>query len=255
MKHEFAEQYGNLERWHWWFRGRQRILEALLRRELTGSPSRSIASLGCGPAEGLKWLIPLAGPNGRVVGLDLDPLHACRSVRGLEYVVGKLETAPLVSGSFDVVLALDVLEHLIDDRVGLREAARLVKTGGLLLVTVPALPSLWGEQDVVNHHCRRYTKRTLCQAFIEVQLPYPRVTYFNMLLFPTVAVIRWVRSGLGLARRARSDFDDNQPGWINDILAAIFAVERHVIQRVPMPVGVSLLATARLDRAGRPGRG
>jgi SAM-dependent methyltransferase len=68
---------------------------------------------------------------------------------GLGYVVGKLE---LTSESFDVVLTLDVLEHLEDDAAGLREAARLVKPGGVLLVTVPALPRLWGGQDVVSHH-------------------------------------------------------------------------------------------------------
>jgi len=245
MKQQFAEQYGSLEQWHWWFRGRQRILEVVLLRELTGRPSRSIASLGCGPAEGLGWLMRLAGPNGRVVGLDADPLHARRLGSGVEYVVGKLETAPLASGSFDVVLALDVLEHLNDDAAGLREAARLLKPGGLLLVTVPAFPSLWGGQDVISHHRRRYTKRTLCQAFAQARLPHPRVTYFNMLLFPPVAAVRWVRSALGLAHRPRSDFD-NHPGLMNEILAAMFAVERHVIHRVPMPVGVSLLATTRL---------
>lgn len=246
MKRQFAEQYGSFEQWHWWFRGRERILEVVLRRELNGQVSRSIASLGCGPAEGLGWLMRLAGPNGRVVGLDADPLHARRPGLGLEYVVGKLETAPLASGSFDVVLAMDVLEHLNDDAAGLREAGRLLKPGGLLLVTVPALPSLWGRQDTVSHHRRRYTKRTLCQAFAQAELPNPRVTYFNMLLFLPVAAVRWARYVLGLARRPRSDFDDNHPGLMNEILAAMFAMERHVIYRVPIPVGVSLLATTRL---------
>jgi SAM-dependent methyltransferase len=246
VKRQFAEQYGSLEQWHWWFRGRQRILEVVLRRELTGRPSRSIVSLGCGPAEGLRWLTPLAGPNGWVVGLDADPLHARRLGLGLEYVVGKLEAAPLASGSFDVVLALDVLEHLDDDAAGLREAARLLKPGGLLLLTVPALPSLWGGQDVVSHHRRRYTKRTLCQAFAHAQLPNPCVTYFNTVLFPPVAAVRWFRYALGLAHRPGTDFDNNHPGVINEILAAMFAAERYLVGRVSMPVGVSLLATARL---------
>jgi SAM-dependent methyltransferase len=246
MKQEFAEKYGDLQRWHWWFRGRQRIVEAVLHRELNGLSPRTIASLGCGPADGLQWLIPLAGSNGRVLGLDLDPVHARRMVH-VDYIVGKLETTPLASGAFDVVLALDVLEHLNDDTGGLREAARLVKSGGLLLLTVPALPSLWGQQDVVSHHYRRYTKPTLRRVFAEVQLPDPSITYFNTLLLPPVAVIRWLRAGQGLTRGSRSDFDWNRPGWINDILAAIFAVERHVIRRMPIPIGVSLLATTRIQ--------
>lgn len=247
MKREFGEQYGNLERWHWWFRGRRRILETVLRRELAERTAVSIASVGCGPAEGLTWLTPLAGPNGRVLGLDANPMHAPPSSLRVEYVVGKLETAPLTSRVFDVVLALDVLEHLDDDAAGLREAARLLKSGGLLLVTVPAFQSLWGDQDVVSHHRRRYTKQTLYHVFARAQLPRPHLTYFNTLLFPTIAVLRFVRRARGLSHRPRSDFDDHHPGLMNEMLTAVFALERHLVRRVPLPFGVSLLATVRPD--------
>ena len=246
MKRQFADRYGELEQWHWWFCGRQRILETVLSRELARRKPLSIVSVGCGPCEGLAWLVKFAGPSGRVVGLDADPHHArhCQEP-GLEYVVGKLEASPLASGSFDVVLALDVLEHLDDDVTGLREAARLLKPGGLLLVTVPALPSLWGGQDEVSNHRRRYTRRTLRRTFTQAQLPPQYVTYFNTILFPPVAAVRWGRRALGLGHRARTDFDDNQPGLTNDLLKTMFAVERHLVGRVTMPVGVSLLAIAR----------
>lgn len=95
-----------------------------------------------------------------------------------------MEAVPLATGSFDAVLALDVLEHLDDDTADLREAARLVKPGGLLLVTVPAFPSLWGGQDVVSHHRRRYTRPAPRQLFYRAGLPVPRATHFNTLLFP-----------------------------------------------------------------------
>src|SRR5262249_61416297 len=167
VKRQFVEQYSHLEQWHWWFRGRQRILEAVLCRELAGRRSLFIVSLGCGPAEGLTWLKPLAGPHGRVVGLDADPLYARCSEPSLEYVIGRCEAVPFATGSFDLVLALDVLEHLDNDVSGLREAARLLKADGLLLVTVPAWPSLWGGQDIVSHHRRRYTKRTLREVFAQ----------------------------------------------------------------------------------------
>ena len=245
MKKQFAEQYGNLEQWHWWFRGRQRILEAAMRRALTGRESVSIVSLGCGPAEGLRWLERFAKPMGRVVGVDIELLHACHIAPSIEYVVGSVDALPLATGSFDVVLALDVLEHLDDDTVGLSEAARLVKENGLLLVTVPALPSLWGGQDVVSHHRRRYTRKSLLQAFERVGLPVPRVTYFNSFLFPPIAAVRWTRRTLGLAERARSDFEDSQPGLVNEVLASIFTAEASLVHRVTLPLGVSLLATLR----------
>ncbi len=249
MKRQFAEQYANLESWHWWFRGRQLILESVLRSQLNGKKSFAIASLGCGPAEGLLWLRPFAGPAGRVVGIDAEPLHARQKPPNIEYVIGNIETIPMADRSFDAVLALDVLEHLDDDVAGLREAARLVKPGGLLLITVPALPSLWGGQDVVSNHRRRYVKKTLREVFNRAALPLPRVTYFNSLLFAPVAGVRWTRRLLGREERARSDFDDSRPGQVNNILTGIFAAEQHLVNRISLPIGVSLLATLRIDAA------
>lgn len=243
MKRQFAEQYANLESWHWWFRGRQQILESILRDELKGKRSSSIASLGCGPAAGLLWLNQFVEPAGRVIGIDADPIHARQKPENIEYVIGNIETLPVADKSFDAVLALDVLEHLDDDVAGLREAARLVKPGGLLLITVPALPSLWGGQDVVSNHRRRYVKKTLFQVFARAALPVPRVTYFNTLLFPPVAGVRWTRRVLGLEERSRSDFEDSRPGQMNNLLAGIFAAEQHLVTRISLPIGVSLLAT------------
>lgn len=255
MNPTFAEHYRHLERWHWWFRGRQRILSTVLYRKFSNRTALSIASVGCGPAEGLAWLSPIAGAQGRIVGLDATPLHAETFGPEIGYVVGRLEAAPLRSAAFDVVLALDVLEHLEDDVMGIREAARLIKANGLLVVTVPALPSLWGKQDEVSHHKRRYTKQTLSQVFARAQLPRPDITYFNTLLFPVIAAIRWGRALLGVADQARSDFADTRPGTINEMLAAVFALERHLICRLPLPVGVSLLATVRLSAAHKGSEG
>lgn len=243
MKKQFAAEYKELEQWHWWFQGRQRILETVLGREIPTRKPIKLASVGCGPAEGLRWLEPFVGKGGKVVGIDLEPLHARILPPAIEYIIGSLESAPVADGSFDVVLALDVLEHLDHDSKGLKEAARMVRPGGLLLVTVPALPSLWGSQDVVSHHRRRYTKRTLLDVYDRSGLPSPRVTYFNTFLFPLAAGVRWTRRALGTADRARSDFDDAQPGLVNDLLESVFAAERRVIPHVNFPIGVSLLAT------------
>ncbi len=246
MKYQFAKQYASLEQWHWWFRGRQRILETVLHHQLNGRKSISIASIGCGPAEGLLWLNKLTAPDGRIVGVEQDLIHARHAPPEIDYVIGDITALPFEENLFDAVLVLDVLEHLDDDAAGLREAAQLVKPGGLLLVTVPALPSLWGGQDVISHHRRRYVKRTLCDLFIRAGLPKPRTTYFNTLLFAPVAGLRWTRRALGMADRSQSDFEDTKPGIVNEILASIFSVEHYLVPRVELPVGVSLLATLSL---------
>jgi SAM-dependent methyltransferase len=242
MNPDFAAQYGDYERWHWWFRGRERILAAVLRRELAARPPGLVVSLGCGPAEGIDWLRPFLAPGGHVVGIDMQVANGAQ--HPIAVVTGRAESAPLRSACADVVLALDVIEHLDDDAAGLREATRLLIPGGLLVVTVPALPSLWGPQDVVNHHRRRYRKGTLRDAFARARLPAPRITYFNALLLPPIAAMRWLRN-LGTADAERSDFEDSRPGLANDVLAAVFAAERHLVPRMPLPLGVSLLATLR----------
>jgi SAM-dependent methyltransferase len=247
MKSEFAEGYGLLEQWHWWFRGREQILTALLRRKLRNPTSLTIASVGCGPWQGLRWLEPFAAPHGRVVGVDVERMHAGSDPPRIGYVVGTSSALPLAAGAFDVVLALDVLEHLDDDAAGLREVARLTRPGGLLVVTVPALPSLWGRQDVVSHHRRRYTQRSLLAAFDRAGLPRPRVTYFNSLLLAPIAAVRWLRRSRGVQEETGSDFDDTKPGLVNDLLASIFSAERHLMFRIRFPVGVSLLTVSAKD--------
>jgi len=251
MKSELAEGYGRLEQWHWWFRGRERILEAVLRPMLRDASSLTIASIGCGPWQGLRWLEPFARPQGRVVGVDVERIHAGCHPPHIDYVIGRFEALPLAATSFDVVLALDVLEHLDDDAVGLREAARVTKPSGLLVVTVPALPSLWGRQDIASHHRRRYTEASLLRAFDRADLPRPRTSYFNTLLLAPIAAVRWVRRASGALEEAGSDFDDTKPGTVNELLASIFSAERHLVSRARLPIGVSLLAVSSAKDEGR----
>jgi SAM-dependent methyltransferase len=245
VEQNFSKEYGDWEQWHWWFRGRRQIIRSLLLHELTLPAPRRILSVGCGPSQGLNWLVPFAGPDGEVVGLDLDPQHGKSCAKQVTFVAGKLEEAPLAGAQFDVVLALDVLEHLDDDTTGLREVIRLVKPGGLMLLTVPALPSVWGGQDVISHHRRRYTKRSLRQLLNSAQLSGYQIRYFNTLLFPLASSVRWSRRALGLGSRERSDFEDNRPGMINEALARVFSTERYLINHRIMPIGLSLAVTYR----------
>ena len=246
MEKDFATKYGDLDKWHWWFRGRRKILEAVLNREFGNGRSALILSVGCGPAEGLKWLVPFSGNEGKVVGLDSEAIHAEPRPANVDFIVGSLEDTSLPEHSFDLVLALDVFEHLHDDLAALQKIRSLIKPGGLLLVTVPALPSLWGGQDVVSHHLRRYTRRSLDALLKAGDLKDRRVTYFNSFLFPAVASVRWSRRLLGLGDRDRSDFEGNKPGLMNDVFAWVFGLESGIVNLTSMPIGVSLLAVCRI---------
>ena len=100
-------------------------------------------------------------------------------------------------------------------------------------------------EDVVSHHRRRYTRATLLDAFARAALPRPEVSFFNTLLWPPVAGVRWVRRALGRAEEQRSDFESNRPGLANEVLAGVFAFERHLVPWVSLPFGASLLLIGR----------
>jgi SAM-dependent methyltransferase len=262
MEEGWAARYGEFERWHWWFRGRERILESVLRREAAwlrsptgGGERRRVASVGCGPPAGLDWLASALAGRGTVIGLDADPSGALRRgvadrsqtiPSGVAFVYGSLEASPLRSASCDAVLALDVLEHVEDDAAALAQAAQLVRPGGLVLVTVPALPSLWGNQDVLSHHKRRYTARSLARTFDRAGLCLAWQSYFNTTFFPIIAGVRWTRRLLGRTGGVASDFEHGRPGRLNEALLRMFAAERHLIGRIPLPIGVSLIAMAQV---------
>ena len=259
MEESFASRYGELGEWHWWFRGRERILTAVLRRELAKGAAHAgrhrLVTVGSGPPEGLASLARRLGNGAAWIGVDADPSGALRRLRaqrrealppGVDFVWGRIERPPLRAGSCDAALALDVIEHVDDDATALAEAARLVRPGGFVLVTVPAFPSLWGNQDIVSHHKRRYTARSLADAFDRAGVALTWSSYFNSALFPAVAAVRWSRRLLGASEGSpTSDLESARPGAMNELLERVFAAERHLVGRVRLPAGVSLIAVAR----------
>lgn len=143
--------------------------------------------------------------------------------------------------TFDVVLTLDVLEHLENSDWALAEMERVLKPGGIVIVMVPAYMFLWGVQDEVAHHYRRYTKELLFQEVKQAtSLEVVRASYFNTFLFAPIAAVRLVSRLFGVKGR-ESDFDLNN-AIMNRILFSIFNTERKLLKKINYPFGVSVLA-------------
>jgi SAM-dependent methyltransferase len=151
---------------------------------------------------------------------------------------------PFADGAFDLVTALDVIEHIDDDVAALGELRRVLRPGGRLLVAVPAFTFLWGRQDEVSHHRRRYTRATLARALAQAGFAVVRESYFNTLLFPPIAAVRLGRRLLRRPGRRQSDFELG-PARLNGLLGAVFGAEAALVARTDLPFGVSLLALAR----------
>jgi SAM-dependent methyltransferase len=226
------------DRSHWWFRGRLAVIRAALRRALPPRRVR-LLELGCGSGNVLAAL----GEFGEAVGMDAhEDLTAAARAAGLDVRDGHLpDDLGVPPGWAEVVLLLDVIEHVDDDVAALRAARAAVGEGGLLVVTVPAYQWLWSGHDEVLGHRRRYTAAGLRAAVERAGFDVLRVSYFNTLLFPLLAAVRgW--------KRLRGDrgHDLRRPAApLNRLLEGVFAFERHLVPHLPLPFGASLLLIGR----------
>lgn len=236
----------DVEERHWWYRGRRAVIDAVL-DGLDLDAGARILDAGCGSGRNMVQL----ARRGTVTGIELAPasLEAARE-RGVGPVVpGSLdEPLPFGDAAFDLALALDVLEHVEDDRAALAELARVVAPGGRLLVTVPQYGWLWGEHDVLSHHHRRYTRPLLLGRAAAAGWRAERVTSFNAALLAPIALARLAQRARRRARPA-SDLGRTPQGAVNAALERVLRAEAAWIGRGrDLPAGVSLLAVLRRDR-------
>jgi SAM-dependent methyltransferase len=226
------------ERDHWWFRGRRALIAATLERLALPADAR-ILDAGCGSGGNLALLAQF----GTVWGFEYDAdARAAAAALGIGTVAaGALpDPVPFSDIAFDAIGLFDVLEHLEKPVESLRALAARVSERGAIVLTVPALPWLWGPHDVHHQHFRRYTRSTLVAHLQAAGLTVDYVTYMNTLLLP-LAVAQRVRE-----RVAGYSTDDLMPApWLNSMLRAVWSLERLWIPRHRAPIGLSLLAVAR----------
>jgi SAM-dependent methyltransferase len=182
----YAAAYGAIARSHWWWQAREYAIVRELQRVRRGKPRGRILDVGCG--DGI--LFPALIPFGDVEGIEADgtTLDPAGPWRDRIHVAAFDGSAPL-RGPYDLVLMLDVIEHLDAPVAALRQAAALVRPDGAVLVSVPALPALWTAHDDLNHHRRRYTRRELSREFAAGGLEMESMRFlFHSLVLAKLAV-------------------------------------------------------------------
>lgn len=230
---------------HWWFAGRRRILESFVTEifaslDLPPGARPRILDVGCGTGANLEMLARFGDAQG--VDVSDDALAFCRE-RGLRNVHrGAAESLPFAGEEFDLVTALDVVEHLDDDLGGLREMRRVLRPDGRALLFVPAFMWLWGVQDDVSHHRRRYTVPELRATVEAAGLAVERATYANATFLAPILAGRLLMRATGLRPASENNINVSA---LNGALGRLFGAERHWLRRFNLPLGVSAVVVAR----------
>jgi SAM-dependent methyltransferase len=240
-EHEYDDMY-RLETSYWWYVARRALAVDLLSEEIAGRSSVRVLDVGCGTGANVSSFAGLAPTIG--IDASMDALHFCRSRDIKTVALSPVEEMPFACGSFNIVTALDMLEHTDDDLHALREIHRVTVEKGLVLITVPAYGFLWSEHDEALKHRRRYTAHELRNKLTATGFEVVRTSYFiSALFFPILALRIW--QGIRKASTHPRTSIVVLPNWINASLVALLALERKVFHRMNLPFGVSIVALAR----------
>ncbi len=224
------------EKSHWWYRARRVLVSGLVERHRAElGKTLCILDVGCGTGLLMRELQIF----GKVDGVDISKLAvAYCNKRGLVPTISSAEHLPYPDRSFDVVIILDVLEHLLDDGAGAKEIARVLTMSGIGIITVPAFKFLWGITDTDSQHYRRYTRKEIVAVLEGAGLKVQRSTYFNAFLFPPIAAIRFVVRAFNISVKSENAMGC---GILNYILYRIFSLEIYLLRYINFPIGVSVL--------------
>ncbi|OGF90510.1 hypothetical protein A3I27_02490 [Candidatus Giovannonibacteria bacterium RIFCSPLOWO2_02_FULL_43_11b] len=234
---QYIEIY-NIEKYHWWFRGRRKVISECLKLFCPEKVEKAL-DIGCGTGFNATLLGNFAK---NVFGLDSSDIAidlANKLNPNFTLILGEFPRIELRE-KYDIIAMLDVLEHLEDDSAALKKIEEQLKPGGLALITVPAFSFLWTEHDNLLHHKRRYTKAGLrARILFDTNLIIKKLSYFNLLMFPVIFVFRFLRKIFNF-NEGESDFFI-LPRILNNSLEKIFSLEANILRWIDLPFGVSII--------------
>ncbi len=237
------DKIAEVEDANWWYRGRRHLVAKWLRRR-RAERGRPLQMLDVACAAGMSFRHFAEFGDVRGIDISAETVRLCKA-RGIDRLVRcDAMRLPFRDASFDVVLALDALEHFEDDALAISELRRVARPDALVLVTVPAYMFLWSPHDVAYHHHRRYTRGELATKLVAGGFSLRRLSYWSMSVLPPVFALRKLRRATQGTKEAHSDFFMKLPAALEATLHAITRAEIALMDLVPLPFGVSLFCAA-----------
>lgn len=244
MDVNYYKEYALLERQHWWFKVRSQIIHNLISADIKPSQTKQLKILNIGAATGKSS--EMLSEFGHVTSLeyDKDCCDYAQKYFNISIINGSILELPFKDEEFDLVCAFDVIEHVENDLMGLKEMKRVCKNDGLITLTVPAFMFLWSNHDEVNHHYRRYNINGLKNLVRKANLVSLKSTYYNTILFLPIAIFRLLSKVIPkklIRKGAGSDATlHHSDSFVNGLLYRIFSLEIGLLKFFNFPFGVSI---------------
>lgn len=241
MNTEFYRIFFEVQKIHWWFVTKKKIILDIIDRYSINNRPKNILDIGCGSGLMLNSLNNL----GQTFGMDMsdEAVSFSKEIFNGRVEKGSLpDHIPYEENFFDLIIALDVIEHIDRDVDSLITIRSHLILGGKAIITVPAYMFLWSAFDEMNQHKRRYSRSELLEKLKDAGFTVEKISYYNTLLFPAIFAVRMLNNIL--LRNGASDLDvPNRP--INYLLKKIFVLEKYLLRFGDFPFGVSILAVVR----------
>lgn len=248
MNEEMYEKLNKTESYHWWFRAKREIVIGLAKPYLKNCKHEEIrlADMGCGTGLMLSEL----EKYGLTTGYDFSEvaLSYCKKKSNAKLIQLDLGDAKFIpTDTYEVVLALDIIEHIKDDEVAMNNIYKSVKNGGYAIITTPAFQWLWSQNDINNMHYRRYSLKKIKDLAERNGFTIEYISYFNFWLFIPIALVRLVCKFFGIDKHSSIEYNSGN-GIVNDILFRIFrSEEKRISKHKKFPFGISLIMLVSKD--------
>jgi len=235
-------QMANTEKYHWWYVGKRTIIDFFL--NTYKKENLKILDIGSGTGENLSMLSKFGLVDAiekEKTAIEFSKSLSLKNVNILEGEFPYNIPDKVINTKYDIIVMLDVLEHIKEDELALKKLTSLLKKNGIIILTVPAYKWLYSNHDIILHHYRRYSKKEIINKTKHL-FNIEKITYFCFFTFPLFILSRL----LNKLTKKDSLLGTNIPNkYINKILLKIFSFERFILKYFNFPFGSSMLVVLR----------